>query len=171
MLNLTFHVLLKNVNFGPPPYAMIREFPSYVQLFFTTVHSHLIFLDENEKSVFYTDSAILLGVYEQILEQLGNRPMTGSLSCLYMLMQYIFDNGRAPSATFSHSNLWSYMPRAPYKMSVEPLSNITQVHDIVVFQQQLQLAVDHLQTMEIKSVKRAHYSTNPNNALLQGKAV
>ena len=126
---------------------MMREFPSYVQLFFTTVHSHLLSLDEGEKSLFYTDSAILLEVYEQVLEQLGNRPMTGSLSCLYFLLKYILDNGRDPLATFSHSTLWSYMP--PYEVSSAPLSNFTQVHDIVMFQQQLQMAIDHLHIIDL----------------------
>ena len=137
----SFHVLSKKkINFGPPTHAMLRPLPPYVQLFFTTLHTHLLSLEEGEKSLFFTDSAILIGVYQQILDQLGNRPLTGCLSCLRFLLEYVLDNGRDPLATFSESNLCSYMPN--YEMSVEPLSNITQVRDIVVFQQQLQMAID-----------------------------
>ena len=106
-----------------------------------------ISLSEDSRSSFYTDFAILLGVYEQILEQLGHRPCTGPLGCIYYLMQYILDVGCDPMATFSHTILWSYMP--PWEPSFQPMSNITQVRDLSAFQLQLQRSIDSLHQLKL----------------------
>ena len=99
-------LLFETSSFRLPTHAMIqmmRALPA-IRLFFTTVHSHMISLAEADRERFYTNTAILLGVCEQILEQLGNRPMTGPLGHIYYLMEYILDVGRDLYATFSDSN-------------------------------------------------------------------
>ena len=145
MINLSAFMFL--FRFGPPTRAMMRGFPEYVHLFFTTVHSHMISLAEADRERFYTNMAILMGVYEQIFEQLGNRPMTSPLSCIYWLMQYLLDTGRDPWVTFSDSILRSYLPA--FEHSHKPMSNICQVRNLTIFQLQLQHSLEQLHVLNL----------------------
>jgi len=63
-------LLFETSSFRLPAHATIqvmRPLPA-IRLFFTTLHSHIISLAEADCERFYTNTGILLGVHEQILE-------------------------------------------------------------------------------------------------------
>lgn len=66
-------------------------------------------LSDDDRSQFYTTSAILLGIYKQVIEQVGHRPFTNSLSIFASILEYLLDAGQTPGSVFSKTTMWSYV--------------------------------------------------------------
>ena len=51
----------------------------------------------------------LLGIYKQVIEQVGHRPFTNSLSIFASILEYLLDAGQTPGSVFSKTTMWSYV--------------------------------------------------------------
>lgn len=104
-------------------------------------------LSDDDRSQFYTTSAILLGIYKQVIEQVGHRPFTNSRSIFASILEYLLDAGQTPGSVFSKTTMWSYVKAV--ELVMQPLDRITQVRDLTIFQLQARASIDHLHTINL----------------------
>ena len=108
---------------SPRAHAM-ASYPPFVIDIFSTVYAHIRSLNVDDRSSFYTEYSIVVGVLEQA-EQLGSRQLLSPLLCLCSLLRYLLDAAQNAGATFSRSCVESYqIHTAPEAL---PLSNLLQV--------------------------------------------